>query len=92
MSGGDRVLAALGAWMHAASWGVISFFTLSRSMGEDFLHEGIQLLLEQQGRVLGLNLHSHQPLLLAQLRYIAVMHGMFWNPETALKWTLRPII
>ena len=32
----DRVLAARGAWMQAASWGVISFFTLSRSMGNIF--------------------------------------------------------
>ena len=32
----ERVLAALGAWMQAASWGVISFFTLSRSMGNIF--------------------------------------------------------
>jgi len=31
-----RVVAARGAWMHAASCGVTSFFTLSRSMGKIF--------------------------------------------------------
>ena len=31
-----RVLAVRGAWMQAASCGVISFFTLSRSMGKIF--------------------------------------------------------
>ena len=31
-----RVVAVLGAWMHAASCGVISFFTLSLSMGKIF--------------------------------------------------------
>ena len=32
----DRVTAVRGAWMHAASWLVISFFTLSRSIGKIF--------------------------------------------------------
>lgn len=32
----ERVAAVRGAWMQAASCGVISFFTLSRSMGKIF--------------------------------------------------------
>ena len=32
----ERVTAVRGAWMHAASWLVISFFTLSRSIGKIF--------------------------------------------------------
>ncbi len=32
----ERVVAVRGAWMHAASWLVISFFTLSRSIGKIF--------------------------------------------------------
>ena len=31
-----RAVACLGAWMHAASCGVISFFTLSLSIGKIF--------------------------------------------------------
>ncbi len=52
----ERVVTARGAWMQAASCGVISFFTLSRSMGKIFCTKGIQLLLEEQRRILRLHL------------------------------------
>ena len=65
-----RVVAVRGAWMQAASWGVISFFTLSRSMGKIFCTNASSCCLNSRAGYLAstCSVHAHtvQILLLRQ--------------------------
>lgn len=53
-----RVVAVLGAWMHAANCGVISFFTLSLSMGKIFCTKASSCCLNSRAGYLASTCHA----------------------------------
>ena len=58
----ERVVTARGAWMQAASWGVISFFTLSRSMGKIFCTNASSCCLNSSAGYLASTCATHETL------------------------------
>ena len=56
----DRVLAVLGAWMQAASCVVISFLTLSRSIGKIFCTKASSCCLNSRAGYLASTCHPKE--------------------------------